>query len=154
MSAAPVSGRPHGRSQTGHDPRGIVALLFGLAAGPTAWITQLLLDYGLSSYACYPADQPHLRAPPPGWEGEKPALALIALVCLALAAAGLWISWLNWRRTREDRTKGTHHVVEVGEGRSCFLALCGMLTSAGFIVAIVATALPLFAVPSCWTFAG
>jgi hypothetical protein len=129
----------------------IAALLFGLAAGPAGWIAQLLLDYGLASYACYPDGQPHLVAPPPGWDQEKLALFLIAAVCLLLALAGLATSWRLWRR---DRTlmERPHHVVEVGEGRSSFLALCGVLTSAGFAFAIAVSAASISVVPACWTF--
>lgn len=145
---------PQAASHPDQDPPGVLALLFGLAAGPTAWIGQLLLNYGLSSYACYPADRPHLRAPPPGWAAEKPVLAAITLACLALAGLGAWISWLSWRNAQEERTKGPDHVIEVGEGRSCFLALCGILTSAGFAVAIAVSAASILGVPSCWTFTG
>lgn len=151
MTARPP---PHAPLQSSQEGPGVVALLFGLAAGPAAWIIHLLLDYGLSSYACYPADQPHLRAPPPGWAAEKPVLAAITLACLVLAGLGLWTSWLNWRNTREEQIKGPHHVIEVGEGRSCFLSLCGMLTSAGFAIAIAVSAASIVRVPSCWTFAG
>jgi hypothetical protein len=143
---------PRGGDVTGRDRRDIAALLFGLAAGPAGWIAQLLLDYGLASYACYPADRPFLQTPPPGWSAEKPVLAVIAAVCLAFVLCGLWISVLSWRRTREERPQGAHHVIEVGEGRSCFLALCGILVSTGFAVAIVASAVSLLVVPSCWTF--
>ncbi len=123
------------------ETRTIWALMFGLAAGPTAWIAQLLLDYGLSSHACFPVNHPVAQLPS---GSGKPALAVITLLCFLLALAGLWIAWRIWRGARGEPPSA---------GRTCFLALCGLYTSAGFAVAILASAASILAVPSCWTFA-
>jgi hypothetical protein len=40
------------------------ALLFGLFGGPVAWIAQLVVNYGLASYACFPGDTPRTHVPP------------------------------------------------------------------------------------------
>jgi hypothetical protein len=123
------------------DTRTIWALMFGLAAGPTAWIAQLVLDYGLSSHACFPVDHPVAQLPA---GAGKPALAVITALCFLLALAGLWTAWISWRDARDEAPAA---------GRSCFLALCGLYTSAGFAVAILASAASILAVPSCWAFA-
>ena len=128
----------------------ILSLLFGLAAGPTAWISQLVLGYGLSSYACYPKDAPHLQSPPPGWGGEHIVLLGINLACLALAGVGLLVSLRNWRRTRNEARGGAHHMLEVGEGRTRFLSLCGMLGCVLFAAAILFNTVPIMGVPACW----
>src|SRR3546814_4823219 len=52
-------------------------LLLALAASPAGWIVQLVLDYGLSSFACYPGDTPLRQSPPAGWGGEHLLLAAI-----------------------------------------------------------------------------
>jgi len=127
------------------------SLLFGLAAGPAAWIGQLVLGYGLSSYACFPKDEPHLASPPPGWDGEHLLLLAINLACLALAAGGLSMALANWRRSRAEKRGGAHHMLEVGEGRTRFLALCGMLACGLFGAAILANTVSIVAVPACWS---
>lgn len=128
----------------------VTALLVALAAGPAAWVAQLMLGYGLSSYACFPGDQPWEQAPPPGWGGERPALIAINLVCLALALAGFWIALGAWRRVRGEKEGGVTHLLTRGEGRSRFLALCGMLDCAVFAIAILFDTAGILGVPSCW----
>jgi hypothetical protein len=46
-------------------------------------------------------------------------------------------------------TGGSHHLVEVGEGRSRFLAVCGMVTAGGFFIAIAFNTLSVLLVPLC-----
>lgn len=113
------------------------AQLFGVAAGPTAWIAQLVAGYGLSSYACYPGDAP-LQTPPAG--GEHALLLAINLAGLALAAAGFAASWLGWRRAGEAET-----------GRARFLAACGLLASAAFAIAILFDTPSALALGLCWS---
>jgi hypothetical protein len=139
---------PRAAVQPEHPPpqRGrvsIVALLFSLAAGPAAWAAQLMLGYGFSSYACFPGDEPYREAPPPGWGGERALLLVINLVCLLAPLAGGTVAYRAWRDTRG----------EAGESRTCFLALCGMLTSLGFALAILFDTAVIAGVPSCWELA-
>lgn len=124
-----------------------LAQLFGLAAGPAAWIAQLAAGYGLSSYACYPSDAP-LQSPPP--DAEHGLLLAINLACLALAAAGLAVSWIGWRRTRTEKPGRAEEMLEVGEGRARFLAICGLLASAAFAVAILFDTPSAVALRLCW----
>lgn len=144
---------PHEHPSPHRAQVGLLWLLFGLAAGPTAWIAQLLLGYGLSSYACYPKDEPHLASPPPGWGNEHLVLVIINLACLALAAAGLVVSLANWRRTRAEKRGGAHRMMEIGEGRTRFLSLCGALTCGLFGAAILFDTLMILGVPACWSVA-
>jgi len=132
----------------------VITLLFGLAAGPTGWIAQLLLGYGVSSYACYPKDAPHLASPPPGWGAEHLLLLGVNLACLALAIVGLVVALGSWRRSREEKPGGAHHMLAVGEGRTRFLSLCGMLTGGLFAAAILFDTLPILGVPACWSLPG
>ena len=132
---------------------GLAPLLLSLAAGPAAWIGQLVLGYGLSSYACYPKDAPRLASPPPGWGGEHILLLGVNLACLALAAWGLATAVGSWRRSREETRGDAHHLMEVGEGRTRFLALCGMLCCGLFGAAILFNTAPILGVPACWSVA-
>lgn len=131
----------------------IWSLMFGLAAGPAAWIGQLVLGYGLSSYACFPKDEPRLASPPPGWGGEHLLLLAINLLCLALAAGGLSVALANWRRSRAETRGDAHHMLEVGEGRTRFLSFCGILACALFGAAILANTVTILMVPACWSVA-
>lgn len=122
--------------------------LFGVAIGPAAWIAQLVAGYGLSSYACYPGNTP-LQAPPDG--GEHLLLLAINLACLGLASAGLALSWSGWRRTRNEMPGEPAKMLETGEGRSRFLAICGVLSAAGFAIAILFNLPSALALPTCWS---
>jgi hypothetical protein len=128
----------------------LVSQLFGLAAGPAAWIAQLLLGYGLSSYACFPKDEPRLTSPPPGWSGEHVWLLVINLACLVLTGVGFLAAYSNWRRTRAEKPGGAHRLLETGQGRARFLSLSGMLACGVFAVAILANTWTVVGVPACW----
>ncbi|MGH7025692.1 MAG: hypothetical protein ACREEB_19190 [Caulobacteraceae bacterium] len=119
----------------------IVLLILGVAAGPAAWVLQLVLGYGLASYACYPSDAPARVSPPPGWHGEAGVLLGLNLACLALALAGAALSLTLWR----DSGRGP------AEGRARFLAMCGMFSCLGFATAILFDTVPILAVPACWS---
>jgi len=131
----------------------LVLLLGALALGPGAWVAQLLTDYALSSEACFGHDMPHLASPPPGWGYEAAGLLLINLVCLTAALSGLLIAWLCWRRTHHEDDGELQATVDVGEGRSRFMATCGMLGNGGFAVAICFDTVVALATPTCWSMA-
>jgi hypothetical protein len=131
--------------------RGRVSLggqLFGIAAGPAAWIAQLVVDYGVSSYVCYPADTP--RRDLPGG-GEHGLLLAVNLACLAVALAGFAVSLAGWRRTRAEKPGPLHEMLQIGDGRSRFLAICGLLAAATFAVAILFDTPSALALRLCWS---
>jgi hypothetical protein len=130
---------------------GAPSLILGVAAGPAAWIAQLVLGYGLSGYACFRGDAPFRQTPPPGWSDEPALLMTINLVCLLLALAGAAMSFSHWRRTRGEKPGGGEHALEVGEGRTRFLAACGVLMSLGFAVAVAFDTTAILSVPTCWS---
>ena len=146
------TGEPHEHPSPHRERVSVVGLLFALAIGPAAWAAQLMVSYGLSSYACFPFDRPHLHAPPPGWSGERATLVAISLVALLFALGGLWWAYRSWRAVQGEKA-GTHHTLfDVGEGRSRFLAACGMLATSSFALAILFGLAAAAAVPSCWEF--
>jgi hypothetical protein len=123
----------------------VPAQLFGVAAGPTAWIAQVVLGYGLSSYGCFPGDAPPTTPPP---AGEHAVLLAITLACLGLALAGLWVSFAGLRRSRAAQGRGPD---ATAPGRSRFLAMCGLLSASVFAIAIGFDIPSTLALRLCWS---
>ena len=124
----------------------VPAQLFGVAAGPAAWIAQLCVNYGLSSYACFPGDAPRATPPP---AAEHAVLLLISLACLALALAGLWVSFAGLRRSRADGPPDGMAATVLS--RSRFLAMCGVLSATAFAIAIGFNIPSTLALKLCWS---
>jgi hypothetical protein len=134
------------------DRAGPTGLLLALAIGPGAWIVQLAGDYALASHACRPNDAPRLAPPAAGWGGEHLVLLGLNLACLGLCLVAGGGALVSWRRTHGEKPGETAAVIEVGEGRTRFLAACGTVSALAFALAIAFdTALP-FLVPSCWRY--
>lgn len=125
---------------------GALALGFALFAAPAAWFAQLSIGSGLASHACYPRATPLAM---PLWGGLWSLLLFISLVAIAISAAAGLVALRSWRATRNEQPGSRHHLLEVGEGRTRFLAMCGLLTSGGFLVALLFSTVMLFLVPVC-----
>ena len=109
-------------------------LLLGASAAPLFWLGQMMLNYGITAYVCYPADHPVGLA----HNGILvAALAVFDIIALIASAAGGWISWSHWRQMRGH-----------GEGHNRFLALWGVMSSLWFFVAILFNAIASL-VPPC-----
>ena len=125
---------------------GLAALFFGLAAAPTAWNAQLLFSVGLSAHACYPRDVP-LELPI--WGNLWGILLAIGLAGIAVAILGGIVSFRNWRLTFDEAPGSAHHLLDVGEGRTRFIAMFGILTSFLFALALLLATAAVFLVPLC-----
>lgn len=124
------------------------ALFFGLLAGPAGWIAQHLLVYGLAGYACYPQGF-QLTAPAHNWSSLRPVLIAITGLGLALTAAGAWVAWRCWREVKDEAAGDHPDLLEVGAGRSRFLAMSGLLVSALFAAVILFEGVMLVGSPLC-----
>jgi len=141
----PVSARPsHPSPHRARAP--LPALVFGLVGGPAAWFIQLLVSFGLGQEACYPKAVP-LSAPAFG--GLATALPVMEVAAILIALAAAITAYICWRRSRGERAGGGHRLVDIGEGRSRFMAMAGILTSLGFAGAIVFTLPAILAVRGC-----
>ena len=130
------------------DPAGLVAALFGVFAGPFAWALQLNVNYALASYACFP----HTEARPrllPGWQHFSWGLLVVNLAALALSGAAAFLSWRSCRATRQVYLGRGVALLEVGEGRTRFLAICGLMSAFGFATAILFNLFAVLTVPPC-----
>jgi hypothetical protein len=145
---------PHGAmpdNEIGHPSprRGSVGLLLlGVAVfgAPAGWLTQMLLSYGLASHACYPEWNP---LGTPIWPWLHTVLAVVALLGLMTAIVSGFIARRAWHATRSEHGGASQHLLDVGEGRSRFLAMCGLMMSVGFFTLLVFTSLTLMMVPAC-----
>jgi hypothetical protein len=120
--------------------------LIGLFGAPTSWAAQMSLSEILTSYACYPHSEP-LSAPLIPW--LHPALATISLICFIATFFSARIAWTSWRRSRHEAKGGKSHTMEIGEGRTRFLALLSAFSSGLFLIAILFTAFAILLVSPC-----
>jgi len=124
----------------------MLSLVLGLAVPPLVWSAQSILGYAISSNACFPGDSllrhpvlPHLR----------PLLAALNCGALAMAVMSFGVAYRSWSLTRFERGGDSGQLIDQGEGRTRFLAVCGMLVGAGFGVAILFSSISLLLSPLC-----
>jgi len=119
------------------------ALWFGILAAPLAWSAQELLSYGVASREC---GMKSARTAAALSTATSPWLMAILTATFLVALAGLLVATRNWHRTR--RGSG-HHLPHPAEGRARFMAMWGLLTSIGFVIAFFFTAAYMLAAPVC-----
>jgi hypothetical protein len=124
----------------------LAALWFGLFGAPTIWSIQLMLNYALVAHACYPASEP-LSAPVFG--GLRGTVIAASVVALAIALSAAATAWRSWSATRHEHHGGEEALLEVGEGRTRFMALAGLLVSGLFILGVIMNSIPLFIIQPC-----
>lgn len=146
MTASSTSSASPEHPSQGRREIGPFRLAFGVLAAPLAWSADELFSYGAASHLCRMkasgGDQ-SLTVPGSPWFWG------LLVVTLIIAVAGFVVALGNWRKTREEQTGSGHHLLELGEGRSRFVAMCGMLTSGGFLVAFVFMLANLILAPLC-----
>ncbi len=142
LATAPGHAAPH------RDRVGAAAALFSVFCGPFAWALQLNVNYALASHACFPHAEARSSVLP-GWHGFIWGLATVNVIALALSLAASLLSWRSWKATREEHPGGADALLEAGEGRTRFLAACGMMNAIGFAAAILFTLIAVLTVPPC-----
>jgi hypothetical protein len=126
----------------------VPAIVFGLAAGPLAWFVQLCAGYTLASWPCFPLEQ-HRLVPQDGYAWTWGGIIAISVVAVIICVAAFLVSRRTFNRTRDEGQGGQQHLLEVGSGRTRFLALWGMVLGLGFAVATGMTAVAFFILPRC-----
>lgn len=146
MSGQPVMAHPDPALLHRQVPPG--QAVFTLLAGPAAWFVQLCTGYFLASWPCFPDPQ---RLPRPlqgyGWTG--PAAVAVILIAFVIAMSATLLAWRAWARTRAEEAGGTAGLLSTGTGRTRFLALWGLLLSAGGAVATLSDLVAWLVVPRC-----
>lgn len=107
-------------------------LLFGCSAAPLLWLGQMMLNYGITSRACYPGDHPLTRI-----SATPYFMVLLATDVIALAGCGATalIARQAWERARGARDR--------------FLAGWGQMSSLWFFAAILFNLIASLMVPIC-----
>jgi len=118
--------------------------LFAVTAPPLAWLVQLCSGFAMASTPCYRAGVPLL-----GGRVPFTGLLVVTLLCLAVTLVALLVAMRDWRATRDEHGGGSENLIEVGHGRTRFLALWGMNLGAGFALILVANLVALLGMPSC-----
>lgn len=121
-------------------------LWFGIFGAPAMWSVQELVAYSLTAHACYPQDAPRTI---PSLQGVWGVALLVTVLAILGALAAGYAALHSWRRVRAEVEGGEHHLLEVGEGRTRFMALSGILLSVAFLYAIVMHGIGLLVVPMC-----
>ena len=124
----------------------LVVLFYGLIAAPCAWIIAQIFCSALASRACHPKYDP-LAAP--AFSGTSIAHWGALLLAIAVCISGAIVAYRAWNRTRGEHRGGSQTLLEIGEGRSRFMALAGMLTSIGFLTAVIFSIPAAVFVPLC-----
>jgi hypothetical protein len=119
---------------------------FALFGGPIAWFIQLNAGFALASQPCFVEGT---RAVNISNDWSRPAILILVAATCAIALAAMFISWRAYQRTA-DESNGDHlHVMEVGTGRTRFLALWGVCLSAGAALVTILTAIAFMVLPRC-----
>jgi hypothetical protein len=121
-------------------------LLFGIFAAPFAWNVQLLVGSAVSGHICYPGDKPLMA---PLWDGQRVTLLVTDLAGIVLAVIALLVSLGIWSKVRREREGSSHRLLDVGEGRTRFMAMAGILTSGLFLLALIGASVQVFVFQLC-----
>ena len=127
-----------------------VWLFVAFGAGPAAWIVQLIAGYAIASVACT-ARRAVGGASGDAFAGEPKWLIALNLTALIMVVAGGIFCRVAWNRTAGEKDGGPEAALTIGAGRTRFLAVCGMLTSVGFTLAVLFNTIEPLLVPGCWT---
>jgi hypothetical protein len=125
-------------------PVNFLALLFGAAAAPIAWLGQIMLNYSVTAYACYPGDHPVTIA---SASALKAAMLAFDGVATLMTVAGGIVAWLCLMKTGIRLREGQPH--PAAEGRARFIAIWGIFSSLWFFGAVLFNTIASLTVPPC-----
>lgn len=122
------------------------ALGFGLVGAPAIWSLHLIVNYALTSEVCSPGG---VQAGTDTVADIQSTLLLNNAATLIIAALATFVAYGCWRAVQNEEHGSHHHLLEVGEGRTRFLAMVGMILGGGFFAATVFDTLAVLTVPIC-----
>lgn len=125
---------------------GVVRLFAGMVIAPFAWALQVLIGYSVAAHACFPTD---ISLDAPVWGNLRAIVGATSVLLWILLGIGCGVAWWNWRATRPQSNVGAGQIIQKGTGRPRFMALCGVIVSGLFAIALAFTSVGIFWVPSC-----
>lgn len=137
---------PLKETDSDHPGPGVVRLFAGMVIAPLAWALQVLIGYSVAAYACYPTDVALVE---PLWPHLRLIVGSISVVLWIVLLVGCAIAWANWKATRPHSDVTPHRIMQSGDGRPRFMALCGVVVSGLFAVVLLFTSVGILWVPTC-----
>jgi hypothetical protein len=122
------------------------ALWFAVLAGPLAWMGVEMIDYFTSSRQCTKRAVDTVRELA---AATSPWFLGVTLAGLVIALIALFVAIVNWRKVRKEESGSGQHLLELGRGRTRFIAMWGLATSIGFTVAFAFTLAYMITAPLC-----
>jgi hypothetical protein len=126
----------------------IYVLLLPLFVPPVLWAVQLSVRYALIATACFPHHAPVTAPTAHGGISWIVAVAVALSSLLVMLGLGL-LSLRIWRKGGSESGHPRRLLLDIGEGRTSFLAHWGIYVSFGFLVVTIFDSLPLIGVPLC-----
>jgi len=130
------------------DQASVFESTFGLLGGPAAWFAQVCVGYALASWPCFPHEKRQLL-PEPGYAWTSPTVLTISIAAVMISVAAYAVSRRIYKRVAGESHGGHQHLLDVGSGRTRFLALWGMVFGAAFAVAAAMTLIAFILLPRC-----
>lgn len=148
-SAPTLDGGSVGHPSPGRGAVGLGSLWFGLGGGAVAWSVLTIVLYATAAQACYPKMVP-LTEPTMGHGTLLAILLVLSVAAIIVSVAAGLVSIRNWRRTSSESGGGTHWALDTGEGRTRFMAVSSLMTSAVFLLAIILDVVAVVTIRPCW----
>ncbi|MEP6778583.1 MAG: hypothetical protein ABJC26_01745 [Gemmatimonadaceae bacterium] len=124
------------------------AMWFGILGAPAAWTVQFLVSYALSARRCFPRLYPFAE-PERGATELRAILLTLFVVALVVAVFALITAVGSWRASAGETGGNAHNALDIGEGRTRFMALGGILISSIFVLAMFAQGALVLSVQPC-----
>jgi len=124
-------------------------LVVPLYIPPLIWLARLCFSYAMISTACGKATESPARGMDafhsPHW-----VVALIVNIVSILVILGIGLMALRlWKRGGGEHDHPRDLLLDVGEGRTSFMAHWGILVSFGFLLVTIFDTIPMAFVPVC-----
>lgn len=134
------------QTKSGRPGPGVVRLFAGMVIAPFAWSLQMLVGYGLTAHACFPTE---MALGAPLWPHLRVIVGGVSVALWLLLLVGCAIAWANWKATRAHSDATSDDIIQSGDGRPRFMALCGVVVSGLFAIVLLFTSVGILWVPSC-----
>ena len=129
------------------------AIWIGLFGGLFAFAAQTVTNYAVSSHACFAGRIPY---------GQQPSiwvwwtLMAVTAAAICITCTSIWLACDSWRATSHEASRKppedrAHELLEVGEGRTRFMAMAGLVTSCILLAAIILNGTAMVIMPLCRT---